>query len=173
MKKKRGWLVLCLIFLLVLAGCQKEATTEAVAGTLPVEPEEMRTELIAFSAFLGYSDEELVAQRGEGTVNYQDIEDITAVGARVYEEEIFAVPGEAIFVFGDDQTVNSILLTLTDIGAEDLLGEINEALDEPDLLLDEDGVFHAEWQKEGILYSLDDDGTTVAIAISLILVEEN
>ncbi len=164
---KQGWVtvLLCFFLLLVFAGCQKEEAAEAANDPLPVKPAELETELVTFGVFLGESDEELIAQRGEGTANYFDVGDTSVVSARIYEEEIFGLEGDAVFVFGDDAKVNEIILTIAGVSAKDLLTEIKSSLGEPTLLVDEDELFHAEWQKDAALYSLDDDGTTVAITI--------
>lgn len=164
---KQGWAkaLLCFFLLLVFAGCQKEEAAETANDPLPVKPAELEMELVTYGASLGQTDEELVAQRGEGTANYFDVGDTSVITARIYEEEIFALKGDAVFVFGDDATVNEIILTIAGVSAKDLLTEINSSLGEPTLLVDEDETFHVEWQKDAALYSLDDDGTTVTMTI--------
>lgn len=171
-------IVLCLLLpCLLLAACSKEESLDdAAVLPLPSEntqitmaPEEIDGELAVFSACLGLSDEELVAQRGEGIPAYQQESPGTALASRSYGTEIFGVFGEAAFFLGTAGEINGVLLTLPDIGGAELLERVNQVLAAPCLLLEEGGDYHAEWTNGGDLFRLDeiDGGVTLSISRTL------
>ncbi len=163
MKKKRSpvLLLLFLAFLpLLAAGCQKKE------NPLPAPPEEIAGALLSFEDFIGWSDEKLVAEKGEGEPQFFDLEGSDVLAARMYQETVFGAAGTVSFLFGDDRAVNAVAVAVPGVAAAAFLAELEEALGSPDLAVREGGAFHMEWQREGRLYCLEDDGIAVTLTVS-------
>lgn len=133
---------LCLTSL--LAGCSQN----------PVRGPKNTGEKKTAAQLLGATDDELVAQRGEGEVQDYAYQGSRLIQQRKYQEELFGLSAQVEYLYSDDQHIQQIVGTFPDTDKEAVVEAITQFLGEPKELQTESEEldFMARWEQDGIVY---------------------
>jgi len=135
--KKRIFAIIAtaLCFALFICGCADNPSRESVE-------------------YLGASDGELIADRGEGEATSYGVDGNQIIQQRKYKEKLFGLDAQVEYLFSDNGFVNQIVAIFPNVSEQQLIEAASETLGESVALQKESDEldFMARWEAKGIAY---------------------